>query len=109
MYTYYHYTLQLGTFMIYFSLFHIEIEVTVVELFRGGGGGATGMSPPPTSKITGGGLALPPPSSYAYAIFTFLVVVMMLHYIFSLSRFFTSKDNKELVLKSQIVNKPRPR
>ena len=58
MYTYYHDTLQLGTFMIYFSLFHIEIEVTVVELFRGGGGGATGMSPPPL-KLLGGGSGPP--------------------------------------------------
>ena len=37
MYIYYHFTIQLGTFMIYFSLFHIEIEVTVAGLLAGRG------------------------------------------------------------------------
>ena len=63
--------------MIYFSLFHIETEVTLAGLLGWGpGGGAKGIFP--LSKIIGG-MALLSPSPYAYAIFTFFVVVMMLH------------------------------
>ena len=57
-YIYYYFTLQLGTFVIFF-LFHIEIERKSEGIIgRGGGGGAKGMlPPPPPSQIIGG----PPP------------------------------------------------
>ena len=52
-YIYYHFNLQLDTFVI-FSLFHIEIEGKCGwTIGGGGGGGAKGMLPP--SHINGGG------------------------------------------------------
>ena len=62
---YYHFTLQLGTFMIYFSLIHIEIEKTVAGLLGGGGGGGGGgaksMLPPPLENYWGAWPPAPPP------------------------------------------------
>ena len=60
-YIYYYFTLQLGTFVIFF-LFHIEFEGKCGWII--GGGGAKGMLPPPSQSIGGGS----PPSSYAYVI-----------------------------------------
>ena len=60
-YIYYHFTLQFGTFVIFF-LFHIEIEGKYGWII----GGAKGYVGPPPLKLLGG-LAPPgPPSSYAY-------------------------------------------
>ena len=63
---YYHFALQFGTFMIYFSLFHIEIGEIVAGLLRGM---AKGMLPPPLENYWGPApppLAPPPPSSFTY-------------------------------------------
>ena len=76
MYIYNHFTLQLGTSRIYFSLFHIEIEKTVAGLMGEGWGEGGGvvkgiyhLPPPPPSKITGGWLPPPPPTPLSSPLF----------------------------------------
>ena len=60
---YYYFTLQLGTFVIFF-LFHIEIEG------KGGWiiGGAKGYVAPPPLKLLGEGPGLPLPTPMGYRV-----------------------------------------